>query len=125
MKKRLMTDKAPAAAGPYSQGIDTGQLVFVSGQIPPGRDGELAEGSVAGMTALVLSNIEAVLKEAGLSRDNIVKTTVFLTDMEDFPEMNRAYGEFFEGTVFPARSTIAVKGLPMGSPIEIEAIAAR
>ena len=122
MKKIISTDRAPAAIGPYNQAIETDSLVFVSGQIPLGKDGSIIDKPVSELTSIVLTNIEHILKASGLTREHIVKTTIFLADIDDFSELNVAYGEFFEGTEYPARSTVAVKELPKGSPIEIEAI---
>lgn len=125
MKKQLSTSQAPAAIGPYSQGIAVGNLVFVSGQLPiDPATGQFAEGGVGEMTRQSLTNVANILKEAGLTLDDVVKTTVFLADMADFGEMNEAYAAFFAGTA-PARSAVAVKELPKGAKLEIECIAAR
>lgn len=122
--KRIHTDNAPAAVGPYSQGIDAGNLVFCSGQagLDPAT-GQLVEG-VEAQTRQIFSNLSAVLEAAGLSLDDVVKTTVFLADMADFKAMNAIYATFF-GETPPARSTVAVKGLPIGALVEIDAIAVR
>ena len=121
----ISTQNAPAAIGPYSQGIDTGSLVFTSGQLPMDvTTGELEKQDITRATQLVMKNIEAVLKEAGTSLDKIVKTTIYLTDFNDFAAMNAAYGEFFKGTP-PARTTIQAAGLPLGVSVEIEAIAVK
>lgn len=125
MKKELSTTNAPAAIGPYSQGVDVNGHVFVSGQLPVDpATGEFAEGGIKGQTLQIFKNIAAILNEAGMSLDNVVKTTVFLTDMADFAEMNEVYATQFTGT-FPARSAFAVKTLPKNAPIEIEVIAMR
>ena len=125
MKKELSTTKAPAAIGPYSQGVEANGFVFVSGQLPvDSSTGLFAEGGIKGQTAQIFKNIEAILKEAGMTLDNVVKTTVFLTDMDDFADMNEVYASQFTGT-FPARSAFAVKGLPKNADIEIEVIAVR
>ena len=125
MKTPISTSHAPAAIGPYSQAIDTGNLVFVSGQIPiDPATGELVEGSVAALTACCLTNAGHILEAAGLSLADVVKTTVFLADMADFAEMNAEYAKFFP-TPAPARSAVAIKTLPKGVRVEIECIAAR
>lgn len=122
--KRIHTNNAPAAVGPYSQGIDAGNLVFCSGQagLDPAT-GQLVEG-VEAQTRQIFANLSAVLGAAGLSLDDVVKTTVFLTNMDDFKAMNAVYATFF-GETPPARSTVAVKGLPVGALVEIDAIAVR
>jgi 2-iminobutanoate/2-iminopropanoate deaminase len=124
-KSVITTPDAPAAIGPYSVAVDTGAFVFASGQL--GIDmatGELVEGCCGCQTKQVLKNVSAVLKAAGLSLDDVVKTTVFLTDMADFQKMNTAYAEFFSAP-YPARSTVAVAALPKGALVEIEVVAAR
>ncbi len=126
MKKGIVaTDKAPAAVGPYSQAVIVGEFVFASGQlaIDP-QTGRLVAGGIAEQTRRVLENLAIVLGEAGSSLDQVVKTTVFLGDMADFPTMNGVYEEFFTSSP-PARSTVQVAGLPLGAPIEIEAVAIR
>ena len=124
MKKALSTSKAPAAIGSYSQGIEANGIVFVSGQLPiDPATGEFAEG-IAAMTRQSLTNIKNILAEAGMTMDNVVKTSVFLADMDDFAEMNAEYAKFFEGTA-PARSAVAVKTLPKNARLEIEAIAVK
>jgi len=123
MKKVISTKQAPAAIGPYSQAIETGNMLFVSGQIPVNpQTGELAGDDVKSQTRQVFENIRAILSEAGYEMNNIVKTTVFLADMALFADMNEVYASQFESD-FPARSTIAVKGLPKGALVEIESIA--
>ncbi len=120
----VRADGAPPALGPYSHAIVTqGGWVFASGQIPlDPESGELVRGSARDQTARVLRNAAAVLKGAGASLDTVVKTTVFLSDMKLFPEMNQAYEAAFGGHR-PARSTVAVAGLPMGVDVEIEMVA--
>ena len=120
MKKVISTPKAPAAIGPYSQAIQVGNLVFTSGQIPiDPATGQFAEGGIKGQTRQSLTNVKAILEEAGTSLANVVKTTVFLADMADFADMNAVYAEFF-AEPFPARSAVAVKTLPKGALVEIE-----
>lgn len=125
MKQALSTTNAPVAIGPYSQAIVAGNIVFVSGQLPiDPATGEFAEGGVGALTRQALTNASNILAEAGLTLDNVVKTTVFLADMADFAEMNAAYAEFFTSTP-PARSAVAVKTLPKGARLEIECIAVK
>lgn len=124
MKKAIATTKAPGAIGPYSQAIDAGAFLFISGQIPVNPEtGAIAEGITA-QTTQSIANIKAILAEAGLSIDNVVKTTVFLADMGDFAAMNAVYAENFTSP-FPARSAVAVKELPKQVLVEIEVIAAK
>ena len=124
MKKQIATTAAPAAIGPYSQAIDMGNLVFISGQIPVNpATGEIPEG-IKAQTAQSIANIKAILAEAGLTIDNVVKTTVFLADMADFTAMNEVYAESFTAP-FPARSAVAVRELPKQVLVEIETIAVR
>ena len=118
--KYLQTDSAPAAAGPYSQGILAGKTVYVSGQLPV-RDGEL-KTNISEAAAASLANVLSIVSSAGGSKENIVKCVVFITDMDDFKEMNEAYAQFF-GQHKPARSCIEVSRLPKGAVLEIEAIA--
>lgn len=125
MKKVIATKNAPAAIGPYSQAVEVNGMIFISGQVPVNpATGELVVGGVREQTTQCFSNIKAILAEAGLTADNVVKTTVFLSDMSYFAEMNEVYASNFEGA-FPARSTIAVKGLPLSCMVEIEVIAVR
>lgn len=124
MKKAISTTKAPGAIGPYSQAIDAGSFVFISGQIPVNQGtGNIPEGITA-QTAQSISNIKAILAEAGLSVDNVVKTTVFLANMGDFAAMNEVYAANFTSP-FPARSAVAVKDLPKQVLVEIEVIAVK
>jgi 2-iminobutanoate/2-iminopropanoate deaminase len=123
MKTVISTTDAPAAVGPYSQAIAAGPFVFCSGQIPlEPKTGILVEGTITLQTNRVLQNIAAVLRAHGLEMEHVVKTTVFLTDLGNFGEMNAAYSEFFPSDP-PARSTIQVAALPKGANVEIEAIA--
>ena len=125
MKKIIATTAAPAAIGPYSQGIDGGSIVITSGQLPiDPATGAFAEGGVAGQTRQSLENVKAVLAGAGLTMENIVKTTVFLKDMNDFAAMNEVYATFFPSEP-PARSAVEVARLPKDALVEIEAIAVR
>ncbi|WP_163336208.1 RidA family protein [Desulfopila sp. IMCC35008] len=121
----ISTDKAPAAIGPYSQAVAHGDLVFISGQLPiDPTTGKLVEGDIGDRTHQIANNLKAVAQEAGLGLENIVKTTIFLTDLADFQAMNSAYNEHFSSEP-PARSTVQVAALPLGSNIEIEAILCR
>lgn len=125
MKQQINTAAAPAAIGPYSQAIEAGGMIFVSGQLPiDPSTGAFAEGGIKELTRQSLSNMKAILAEAGLTMDNVVKTTVFLADMADFAEMNEVYASFFQG-ICPARSAVAVKTLPKEARVEIECIAVR
>jgi 2-iminobutanoate/2-iminopropanoate deaminase len=122
-RSAIKTEAAPAAIGPYSQAIAAGGLIFVSGQLPiDPATGQIVEGDMAAMTRQIFTNIRAVLSAGGSSLDKIVKSTVFLTDLADFQEMNGAYSEFFPENP-PARSTIQVAKLPRDARVEIEVIA--
>ena len=119
----ISTTNAPAAIGPYSQAIKVGELLFVSGQLPINpATGTFAEGGIKELTRQSLTNMKAILEEAGTSMANVVKTIVFLADMNDFAAMNEVYAEFFAAP-FPARSAVVVKTLPKGALVEIECIA--
>ncbi|MCI8501281.1 MAG: reactive intermediate/imine deaminase [Oscillospiraceae bacterium] len=121
-KEEIKSSAAPAAAGPYSQAVRAGGLVFVSGQLPlDAETGEMADG-IENQTAKCLENIRGILSAAGLSLDDLVKCTVFLTRMEDFPLINKVYASYF-GNPCPARSCVEVSALPRGAAVEIEAIA--
>lgn len=121
--KVISTKKAPAAIGPYSQAIQVGNLVYTSGQIPiDPANGVFVEGSVKEQTRQSLTNVKAILEEVGLTMSNVVKTTVFMADMNDFADMNSVYAEFFTEP-YPARSAVAVKTLPKGALVEIEVVA--
>lgn len=125
MKKIIATTAAPAAIGPYSQGVDGGGIVVTSGQLPiDTATGAFAEGGIAGQTRQSLENVKAVLAQAGLGLENVIKTTVFLKDMNDFAAMNEVYASFFPGEP-PARSAVEVARLPKDALVEIEAIAVR
>ncbi len=121
--KVISTTKAPAAIGPYSQAIQVGNLVYTSGQIPiDPATGNFVEGGIKEQTRQSLTNVRAILEEAGLMMANVVKTTVFMADMNDFADMNAVYAEFF-AEPYPARSAVAVKTLPKGALVEIEVVA--
>lgn len=123
MKKILATTKAPGAIGPYSQAVRVGETVYVSGQLPVDPEtGNIPEGITAQATQS-LSNIRAILESEGLTMDNVVKTTVFLSDMSLFAEMNAVYSSFFTEGNYPARSAVAVKELPKRALVEIECVA--
>lgn len=121
--KAISTSKAPGAIGPYSQAIRTGNLVFVSGQLPVDpATGNFAEGGIKELTRQSLLNVKHILEEAGTDMAHVVKTTVFLADMADFADMNEVYAQFFEAP-FPARSAVAIKMLPKNARVEIECVA--
>jgi 2-iminobutanoate/2-iminopropanoate deaminase len=123
MKKVISTQDAPAAIGPYSQAIRTGTMMFCSGQIPlDPKTGQIVSGGIDAQTTRVCENITAVLRAEGLSFADIVKTTIFLTDLGDFQTVNEIYGKYFSENP-PARSTVQVAALPKGAKVEIEAIA--
>jgi 2-iminobutanoate/2-iminopropanoate deaminase len=124
MKEVISTPKAPAAIGPYSQAIKVWNLVYTSGQIPiDPATGSFVEGGIKEQTRQSLLNVKAILEAAGLTMGNVVKTTVFMADMNDFADMNAIYAEFF-AKPYPARSAVAVKTLPKGAFVEIEVVAA-
>ncbi|MGH9461978.1 MAG: RidA family protein [Vicinamibacteria bacterium] len=123
-KKAFLTRRAPEPIGPYSQAIQTGRLVFLAGQIPlDPANGRLIEGDIVAQTRRAMDNVMAVLEEAGLGPEHVVKTTIYLADMADFPAMNEVYGSYFKGTP-PARSAIQAARLPKDARIEIDVIAA-
>ena len=123
MKTVISTTNAPAAIGPYSQAIRVGNIIFTSGRIPiDPATGAFVEGGIKEQTRQSLLNVKAILTSAGTTMDNVIKTTVFLADMNDFAEMNSVYEEFFKAP-YPARSAVAVKTLPKGALVEIEVIA--
>jgi 2-iminobutanoate/2-iminopropanoate deaminase len=119
--KVIQTSNAPAAIGPYSQAISIGDLLFTSGQIPLRADGTLLEGDITAQTTQVLANLKAVIEAAGGSLSKVVKTTVFMKNLDDFVAMNKVYGDTF-GSHTPARSTVQVAKLPRDVLVEIEAI---
>lgn len=122
-KQIIQTSNAPAPIGPYNQAVKAGGLLFVSGQIAiVAATNELLKGTIKEETHLAMQNLEAILVEAGLTFEHVVKTTIFLSDMSLFAEVNEMYGSYFSGN-FPARETVAVKGLPKGVNVEISVIA--
>lgn len=125
MKRAIATDAAPKAIGPYSQAVAYAQFLFCAGQIPlDPKTGEIVSPDVAAQTERVCENIKGVLSVNSMTLADVVKTTVFLTSMDDFPAMNAVYARYFSEP-FPARSTVAVAGLPRGAKVEIEATAAK
>jgi 2-iminobutanoate/2-iminopropanoate deaminase len=125
MKKVISTPHAPAAIGPYSQAVDTGDLVFISGQIPiVPETGKLLEGDIRMQTELVMKNIGAILDAAGLTYNHVVKCTCYLADIADFKGMNEVYGKYFTSEP-PARAAIQVGKLPLGAKVEVDTIATR
>lgn len=124
MIKQISTNKAPAAIGPYSQALDLGNMVFLSGQIPiDPQTGNMAD-TVEAQAKQVLTNVQNILAEAGLTMANVVKTTVFLSDLGDFAKVNEVYASFF-AEPYPARSCVQVAAIPKGAKVEIECIAVR
>jgi 2-iminobutanoate/2-iminopropanoate deaminase len=122
-KQIISTDRAPAAVGPYSQGVKVGDFIYTAGQIPLAPEtGKLIEGGIEAQTRQVIQNLAAVLEAAGSSLTQVVKTTIFVTDINDFAAVNQVYGSFFADRP-PARSTVQVAALPLGAGVEIEAIA--
>jgi 2-iminobutanoate/2-iminopropanoate deaminase len=124
-REAISSDSAPKAIGPYSQAIRSGQMLFLSGQIPldPATGEMVGAGDVRAQAERVMANIDAVLKAGSLSFANVVKTTIFLTDLADFSAVNEIYGARFAGLAPPARSTVQVAALPRGAKVEIEVIA--
>lgn len=124
MKTVLSTEHAPKAIGPYSQGIQAGDLLFLSGQLPiDPAAGKIVASDIEGQTRQSLTNISAILESAGCTMDNVVKTTVFLKDINDFGKMNEVYKEFFTEGNYPARSAIQVAAIPQDARLEIEVVA--
>lgn len=125
MKKEIKTERAPKAVGPYSQAILVGNTLYISGQIPLDPEtGALVEGDIVACTKRVMDSIKVILEEAGMTMDNVVKTTCLLTDLGNFAAMNEVYASYF-GEVAPARACFEVKALPKGAIVEIEAIAVK
>jgi reactive intermediate/imine deaminase len=125
--KRIETNRAPAAIGPYCQAVAAGGWLYCSGQIPldPESGALVGDGDIEAETRQVFQNLDAVLQEARSSRGDVVKATVYLTDMTEFSKMNQVYSEFFEGLVPPARATVQVAALPKGAKVEIDFVARR
>ncbi len=122
MKEKIFTPEAPIPVGPYSQAVKFGNLVFVSGQVALNPETKQVEGDIEQQTRAVLTNLGKILNAADSGMDHVLKTTIFLADMGDFPRVNHVYASFF-GETPPARSTIQVAGLPLGALVEIEAVA--
>ncbi|OCL81728.1 RidA family protein [Arcobacter porcinus] len=124
MQQIISTTKAPSAIGPYNQAVSFGELIFTSGQIAlDAKKMEVVNGGIKEQTRQVMENLKAILEEAGSSFDNVIKTTCFLSDMENFNAFNEVYGEYFQVLIAPARSTVAVKTLPKNVLVEVEVIA--
>ncbi|MEE9368812.1 MAG: RidA family protein [Pontiella sp.] len=124
MKHIINTSNAPAPIGPYNQAVKSGHLLYTSGQIPiDPKTGVFVPGGIREQSIQVLENLKAVVEETGSTLDDVIKTTVFLADMKDFPVLNEIYAEYFGEENAPARSTVQVAGLPMGALVEIEAVA--
>ena len=124
MKTKIITDKAPKAVGPYSQAIIDGNLIFTSGQIHLTSDGKLVQGSIEGQVHQIMNNLKAVLEAAGVSFADVVKTTIYVTDMSTYGKVNEIYGGYFSDP-YPARETVCVKELPLGAKIEISMVAVK
>ena len=120
--EEISTEAAPGAIGPYSQAVRVGSLAFFSGQIPLTPGGDMVTGDIAAQTRQVMSNMSALLEAAGLGVGDVVKTTIYLTDLADFATVNEIYGEYFSG-IAPARACVQVAALPKGAAIEVEWIA--
>ncbi len=126
MKKILSTEHAPKAIGPYAQGVDTGNLLFLSGQIPiDPAVGEITAVSIEDQTRQALENVKAILESGGCTMEHVVKTTVYLKDIADFARMNAVYQEYFPQGSYPARSAVQVAALPKDAGVEIEVIAVK
>ncbi len=123
---RIATEHAPAAVGPYSQAVEAGDTVYVSGQVPlVPATGQLVDGGIQAQAEQALRNVGAILEAAGLGYADVVKTTVLLADIADFAAVNEVYARFFTGPVLPARAAFQVAALPLGAGVEIEAVAVR
>ena len=124
MKTKVITDKAPKAVGPYSQAIIDGNFIFTSGQIHLTSDGKLVQGSIEDQVHQIMKNLQAVLEAAGVSFADVVKTTIYVTDMSTYGKVNEIYGGYFSDP-YPARETVCVKELPLGAKIEISMVAVK
>ena len=124
MNKAIISEKAPAAIGPYSQAIESNGFIYVSGQLPINVETGTMPETIEEQTAKSLNNIKSILNAAGISMNSVVKTTVLMTNLNDFTKMNEVYGTFFSG-VYPARAAYQVVALPKGAMIEIEAVASK
>lgn len=122
MKTKIATDKAPKAVGPYSQAVTNGSFIYTSGQIHLTPDGKLLEGTIEEQTHQIMSNLKAVLTAAGVTFKDVVKTTIYVTDMDFYAQVNQVYGSYFQEP-FPARETVCVKALPLGAKLEISLVA--
>ena len=125
MNKAIATTKAPGAIGPYSQGVDTGAIVYTSGQLGVDPATGALGADLEAQAVLALENVKAILAEAGCGMEDVVKTLVFLSDMNDFAAFNGIYAKYFTGPVLPARSCVQVAALPKGGKVEVEAVAVR
>lgn len=122
-KKIIKTDKAPSPIGPYNQGVQAGNMLFVSGQIAiDPATGELLQGDIQAETRLVMENLRAILAEAGTDFSKVIKSTIFLMDMGQFVQVNEVYGSYFDNATAPARETVQVSGLPRGVQVEISVV---
>ncbi len=124
MQIKIESAKAPKVIGPYSQAIVAGSLIFTSGQIYMTTEGKLLEGTIEEQTHQVMKNLEVVLEEAGVTFENVIKTTIYVTDMADYAKINEVYGSYFK-SVFPARETVGVQALPAGAKVEISMVAVK
>lgn len=124
MKQKIATDKAPKAVGPYSQAVVSGNLIYTSGQIHLTAEGKLLEGTIEAQTHQVMKNLQAVLAAAGVDFSQVVKATIYVTDMSWYGKINEAYGSYFSDP-FPARETVCVKELPLGAKLEISLVAVK
>ncbi len=122
MKQQIKTDKSPKAIGPYSQAIINGNIIFTSGQIHLTPDGKLLDGTIEEQVHQIMKNLKNVLEEAGVSFNEVVKTTIYITDMSVYGKINEVYGSYLK-TPYPARETVCVKELPLGAKVEISMIA--
>lgn len=123
-KKIVNTTNAPAPIGPYNQSVRYGNMLFISGQVPiDPATGNVIEGDIQAETKQVMTNLQAILREAGMTFDNVIKTSIFLMDMGQFAQVNEVYGSYFDAASAPARETVQVAGLPCGVKVEISMIA--